>query len=49
VILKEGQNMELNNQELSEEIIEKLEKMKQEMLRSGWDREKVEAQAEAFS
>ncbi|MBK1811530.1 hypothetical protein JHL18_12950 [Clostridium sp. YIM B02505] len=45
--------MELNNQELSEEIIEKLKKMKQEaieeMVRRGWDREKAEAQAEAFS
>ena len=42
-----------NNQEISEETIIRLEKMKQEiieeMVTSGWDRKKAEAQAEAFS
>ena len=39
--------------ELSEDVLERLEKMKQEiieeMVRNGWDRKKAEAQAEAFS
>ena len=42
-----------NNQELSEETLERLEKIKHEiierMVRRGWDRKKAEAQAEAFS
>lgn len=39
--------------ELSEDVIERLDKMKQdiieEMVERGWDRKKAEAQAEAFS
>lgn len=45
--------MSENNQELSEEVLERLEKMKleilEEMVRRGWDKNKAEAQAEAFS
>lgn len=46
-------NMSDNHQEISEEILEMLEKMKheiiEEMVRTGWDRKKAEAQAETFS
>jgi len=45
--------MSENNQELSEETLERLEIMKQEiieeMVRGGWDRKKAEDQAKAFS
>lgn len=45
--------MSESNQELSEEVLVRLEKMNleiiEEMIRSGWTRKKAEAQAEAFS
>lgn len=45
--------MSENKQELSNETLEKLNKMKQEiveeMVRSGWDRKKAQDQADAFS
>jgi hypothetical protein len=45
--------MSENKQELSKEFLEKLDKMKQEiveeMVRRGWDRKKAQDQADAFS